>query len=1091
MELINDQDLRKYAIRTKKEVYEPRSAQDNDLLQAAKLEMYEAEYVYRDAKKRYSENPSEANRQREQMCRGAYVKAYSSLVSDRLFSIYDQAHTSFQVRNTTYPWEGSECVVSHMIFTSDSVTNFDKPVYYVVRKFEQEKGPDLVGSFYKSIGQGDYVRKTTMINMLKTIAELLREQFKYLFLSHAEKDYGKKSQWDQHAATLIQCIESAELIGRLASKIDFAKHSQHNWDFKIYGGKMLVQITEATPVLSGLEQHNYPKKVQDMINAMFSDTKLASRVLLLKIDLVLGYKVTQHYLTLSEYDIDEMPLSIVYGLEKNWGNNGDGWDAEKTFSALATRTWRKLRCPAPEAVMINCMWEWLYTSVFAETEEWLTERNNETKVLKEKGKKLIETITNEWQGDTEDLDFSGLPARNFFFSADNLCAQLTFFNLEFVENRRLLNVYEESGNFVVGLFTRYPFVYYNLEHRYRLSKDAWKAEGMREKDQPQNYQRPTSIPRYDSKKVLDKHNRPTFPLQQIVQNDHMSYLEMLKRKLRREHVRITDDLDVPLDLPYYVNDLEDDENVVYMKMFHTQRTWDLMNLFRIEAETDVSRYMFDQGKMIFYEFRRTAENLERHPFRQYLKLYPEAKRKWQEVWREKQDLTQFVALKIDNGRYVRRDGQQQGSGRRQWRRQPAPAPQDLPDFPALPSRPRPPQPPPRRPEPAQPAPRRSEPAQPAHDAGSGQRRFVPAPRIPHDHYRYSNDDEGQNGFAHPDARGGQGDSSYEPEARPEREREPREPREPQPYQPDPVEFPPLHRGQPPRRRREPSPKHGPIFMRPERQSNVPIHHARSRGRKAQEDREKLRQEREREEKERVARTQKEQEEWLRELRNRKIMQDKEREERRVKQAIERRERAAREKKEREEREARGEFRDEQKERELLKEAERKARELARQRNAQKRSEQEQTDEGIVKNWLLRRTETVNYVANPDEINRIVRVVIELKKALNSSIYTALYRLEAPNFLDPNGLARLLQKARQLLKEARVYVRDQRFRELQRAGAERLREQQKKAVANARRREPKGRGRGGYGSDFDGRRENEQFLLRRLCGMCAAEAEPEV
>ena len=98
-------------------------------------------------------------------------------------------------------------------------------------------------------------------------------------------------------------------------------------------------------------------------------------------------------------------------------------------------------------------------------------------------------------------------------------------------------------------------------------------------------------------------------------------------------------------------------------------------------------------------------------------------------------------------------------------------------------------------------------------------------------------------------------------------------------------------------------------------------------------------------------------------------------------------------------------------------------------------------------------------------------------------------MEAPNFLDPNGLARLLQKARQLLKEARVYVRDQRFRELQRAGAERLREQQKKAVANARRREPKGKRR--YGSDFDGRRENEQFLLRRLCGMCAAEAEPEV
>ena len=174
------------------------------------------------------------------------------------------------------------------------------------------------------------------------------------------------------------------------------------------------------------------------------------------------------------------------------------------------------------------------------------------------------------------------------------------------------------------------------------------------------------------------------------------------------------------------------------------------------------------------------------------------------------------------------------------------------------------------------------------------------------------------------------------------------------------------------------------------------------------------------------------------------------------------------------------------ERELLKEADRKAREEAKKLKAEKKTEEYQRDEHIVRSWVIEHARTQSERPEKNTENSFIRTMVELKTVLRISIYTALNRLGAADVLSLEGFLEVLSYARQLLKETR---QEQRFRERQRAGAERLKEQQKKALANARRREPKGKRR--YGSDFDGRRENEQFLLRRLCGMCAAEAEPEV
>ena len=1035
MELINFRELEKYAILSKEDPYKPRNAQDNDLLQDAKFKMYRAALLYKNARKSFLEVPTEINSEYKEKCRARFINAYSGLAKNRLEAIYQKGSETIERRLESTEWLGSECVVSHMIYADNNRTKFDKPVYYVVRGFEEQYGQDLAGEYYKNTFQGTVTRKFKMIVILRKLSNFWREQSKYLFQSKADKDQEKKMQWEQHIETLIQSIDNSQLQGRLGSTVDYSKFYEQTWEFNVHGGKMTVQTIEATPVLSNLQQNNYPQKVEDMINAMFSDTKLASRVLLVNIELIIGDSVAQHFLTLSEYDRDEMPLSMVRGLETNWFNaDEEGWDDQITHSVLVTKTVEhKLRCPMPEFVMIEDMWQLLLTSIEQKKGTWLSEENNETKVLEEQGKKLVDTLSEEWEREPEDLDFSGLPARNFFFSADDICAQLTFFNLEFEENRRLLQVEQTTGNYVVGVFTRYPFVYYNLEHRYKLAKKAWKEEMKTENNRqrptdyqrPTDFQRPTLIQRYDNKKVLDKHDRETFPLQQIVQNDHMSYLEMLKRKLKREHTRFTDNLNIPRDLPYYVNDLEDDENIVYVKTFHTQQAWDQMNLFRIEAETDVSRYMFDQGKMIFYEFRRTAENLERHPFRQYLKLFPDAKKKWQEVWREKQNLTHFVAMKIENGRYVRRDNPPQPSGRRQWKKQPAPEERNDPNYPPLPA-------------PAPPRPARENPQKRHHNAQPNNGRHG------NNHWR-----GGHSGLSH---------DEYMKKLHEEKEKRRREDLE----------------------KRRQKGEHV-VEERPLKKPEEMTH-----------------------------------EEWLRELQLQRIREDEKKRQEAMerKKAREEREKKAKEQeaemehetelerlarlhREHEEnvRKAREDISKDENlplserkkhERELLKEAERKAREEAKKLKAEKKTEEYQRDEHIVRSWVIEHARTQSERPEKNTENSFIRTMVELKTVLRISIYTALNRLGAADVLSLEGFLEVLSYARQLLKETR---QEQRFRERQRAGAERLKEQQKKALANARRREPKGKRR--YGSDFDGRRENEQFLLRRLCGMCAAEAEPEV
>lgn len=88
---------------------------------------------------------------------------------------------------------------------------------------------------------------------------------------------------------------------------------------------------------------------------------------------------------------------------------------------------------------------------------------------------------------------------------------------------------------------------------------------------------------------------------------------------------------------YYVNDIEGDPNIVYVLDGLSTATWDRVQLFRINAEVTVSRRGHELHNESFFLFR-TREFLtvrrSGHPFREYLKKYPELQPVWSQTWKE-------------------------------------------------------------------------------------------------------------------------------------------------------------------------------------------------------------------------------------------------------------------------------------------------------------------------------------------------------------------------------------------------------------------------------------------------------------------------
>ena len=93
-----------------------------------------------------------------------------------------------------------------------------------------------------------------------------------------------------------------------------------------------------------------------------------------------------------------------------------------------------------------------------------------------------------------------------------------------------------------------------------------------------------------------------------------------------------------------MNNLDPDPAVVYVyeldDSVETDAAWNDIQLFRINAERLVSKEMAERKKESFFAFRRAyyaraqqGWNLREHPFKLYLRKYPEIRTYWSMLWR--------------------------------------------------------------------------------------------------------------------------------------------------------------------------------------------------------------------------------------------------------------------------------------------------------------------------------------------------------------------------------------------------------------------------------------------------------------------------
>jgi len=89
---------------------------------------------------------------------------------------------------------------------------------------------------------------------------------------------------------------------------------------------------------------------------------------------------------------------------------------------------------------------------------------------------------------------------------------------------------------------------------------------------------------------------------------------------------------------YYVNNIEDDQDIVYELADLDEPVWDTVQQFRINAEVTVSRLGYIRHKESFFSFRTKMFAETRrlgYPFKAYLEKYPDLQPEWSQIWKDK------------------------------------------------------------------------------------------------------------------------------------------------------------------------------------------------------------------------------------------------------------------------------------------------------------------------------------------------------------------------------------------------------------------------------------------------------------------------
>ena len=572
-----------------------------------------------------------------------------------------------------YPlWDGSKAgtMVSHMIFSRKNNEQERKldhaPLQYILQDPRTGLSVNLVEVFRGAETPDRYHDVLRMIwDHIKEWMELDGGEFLSETLTTRDgSGISEAGQYvKEHMIKLKHAMSSAVEHG---ADLDHRLGVQYRGDrwralnLLYNGGEVKLQVSDGIPDVGDLNPFAFPEKVTKIVNAAWQRWKDASPGLFVSIIWKsMDGEQGEHYLYLSEYQHSKLNATLASGFEDEWMQsitNTDKWPAFTEKQVAIPKCKVPSRSPQEEAAdrlhsRDRKTWDIPNPWSEARINRFLIDYTT-NKLSSDEMEQIIDSMDNETDMDERDVDEEKVEFKDlikpYFFSGDNMAFLVVFFNTEYDCIRRLVGLKINDirkGWFVQVLAVRYPVLYINIDKtmidiRYKyfqrnttdiskwsLWRDGkWHIPHRRSWEDPDRFQTiPTDNDPLDMVHMSDGQGKTVYPLRKLVFLPPNTTFEFLK--IRRRYMSPS----------FYVNNLEQDANVVYNYATENTATWNDIQLFRLNAEVQISRMGHVQYGMSFYQFRREKirPGSRDFPFKLYLAEYPALQPEWRKLWEAK------------------------------------------------------------------------------------------------------------------------------------------------------------------------------------------------------------------------------------------------------------------------------------------------------------------------------------------------------------------------------------------------------------------------------------------------------------------------
>jgi hypothetical protein len=561
-------------------------------------------------------------------------------------------------------WAGNRAstAVSHVIYSQGRMWQ-NKPLQYILQDISNDLKINLVQIYRGAEGPDWYLG--AMLKIWRTLKKFfMQDGGEFVVestMTHIENDGVEDTR--NHLVNEMRKLKhllSTSVHVPVANEahlgVSYRGDREHTLHFDFEGGAATMTVWDGIPNLRDLDQRLFFGA--SLVTDIFDRWKDASPGLFVSIKYEgQGVGYGEHCLFLSEYQQAKLHASWAEGIDEGWTLQRD--DGKPYFSAydLAIKqniveriTYRQKKivfdAPLTERQMLDIMVAQLISNKTLNDIHLFLDGIRDYRI-----KKFDELHRQSMQTTYLDEDLIKI----VHFSANNLAYTLIQLDTTHRFVKKFLRpTYNQDGlsdgKYNIILAVRYPVLFYSLERlmlmvRYkyferhtedRTKWHAWRTNKWhipaqrRQADLPETYQMPPNPnDPLDWIHEPDKKNLKVFSLRRLAILPHGASFQYLS----------TNNPDMSKD--FFVNSMKDDPFLVYrMKIDEgNEAMWNDLQLFRLNAEIEVSRIGYQFNSMSFMRFRtqKVWKRDFKNPFVRYLERYPRLTTAWRRLWNQAYD----------------------------------------------------------------------------------------------------------------------------------------------------------------------------------------------------------------------------------------------------------------------------------------------------------------------------------------------------------------------------------------------------------------------------------------------------------------------